>query len=63
MAHGCMIQKIVCLQLGSIRSQLHIWPKRDKLGIGMQTQPGRGRQIAPHPVAKIVIHMAVEKLC
>ena len=52
---------MVCQQLGISRSQLHVWLKRDKLGLGLQTQPGRGRKTALHPVAKRVIRMATEK--
>ena len=58
MVHGSMIQKYVFLQLNSSISQLHAWLKRYKPDFGLQSQPGRGRQIAPHPVAKRVLNMA-----
>ena len=61
MVHGGMSQKSVCQQLDISRSQLHVWLKRDKLGLGLQTMPGRGRKSALHPVAKRVIKMAAEK--
>ena len=44
--HGGMSQKMACHQLDISRSQLHVWLKRDKLGIGLQTEPGRGHQTA-----------------
>ena len=39
MVHCGMIQKVVCQQLGISRSQLHVWVKRDELGLGLQMCP------------------------
>ena len=62
MVHGGMSQKMVCRQLGISRSQLHVWLKRDRQGLGLQTKPGRGRKTELHQVAKRVIKMAAQRL-
>lgn len=61
MVHGGMSPKRVCQQLNIGRSQLFVWLKREKLGQGLSSKPGRGRKPTIHPVAKRVIAMATGK--
>ena len=52
---------MVCRQLNISRSQLYLWLKREKLGQGLASQPGRGRKSTLHPVVKRIIKMATGK--
>ena len=61
MVHGRMRPKMVCRQLSISRSHLYLWLKREKLGQGLASQPGRGRKSTLHPVVKRVIKMATGK--
>ena len=59
--HGGMSHAMICQQLSVSRSQLHVWLKRDQIGVGLQTQPGRDRETVLHPAAKRVIKMGSKK--
>ena len=61
MVRGGMRPTNVSKQLSISRTQLYLWLKRDKLGQGLASQPGRGRKSTVHPVAKRVIKMATGK--